>query len=58
MVLSGNPIGALVVMGIECSTFVAINKGSSKRDEFMPWGDTEQQSVTDANMGTSRCLGS
>ena len=54
MILAGCPEGALVVLGIECSSFVAINKGTHKRDWLMPFGDTTMPSVADANKGTSR----
>ena len=52
--LSGSPSGALVALGVECSTFVAINKGTSRRDAFNPWGDPSRPSVEQANKATSR----
>ena len=54
MILSGSVESALAMLGLECSTFVSINKGTHKRDELMPWGDMNMPSVMDANMGTSR----
>ena len=54
MVLAGKPEGALLLMGIECSTFVAISKGTHRRDALLPWGDELKPSVVDANVGTSR----
>ena len=54
MILSGDPEGALAVLGVECSIFVAINKGTHKRDELMPFGDCSMPSVIEANKGTSR----
>ena len=54
MILSGSTESALAMLGLECSTFVAINKGTHKRDELMPWGDESMPSVLDANRGTSR----
>ena len=57
MALAGSPLGAIAVMGIECSTFVSINKGTSKRDELNPMGDTDVDSVEEANMATSRQAG-
>ena len=54
MALSGNAQGALGILGIECSTFVSINRGTSKRDELFPWGNTSAPSVASANKATSR----
>ena len=54
MILSGSPKGALAIMGIECSTFVAINRGTSQRSQFMPYGNIHAPSVAAANMATSR----
>ena len=56
MILSGSAQGAIAILGIECSTFVGINKGSSKRSELLPWGDWEVDSVSDANEATSRTM--
>ena len=54
MALAGSPEGAIAVVGIECSTFVSMNKGTSKRDELNPLGDTNLPSVEQANMATTR----
>ena len=54
MILSGSFEGAIAVLGIECSTFVQMNRGTSKRSELLPWGDTTVDSVYEANMATSR----
>ena len=54
MALCGCDSGALAALGVECSTFVAINKGTSKRDMFNPWGDDSKPSVQQANQATSR----
>ena len=54
MALNGSKLGALVALGIECSTFVAINKGTSKRDAFNGWGNPLMPSVAAANKATSR----
>ncbi|CAE7814559.1 unnamed protein product [Symbiodinium sp. CCMP2592] len=56
MVLSGSVEGAIAVLGIECSTFVEVNRGSSKRSELLPWGDEEVSSVYEANQATSRTM--
>ena len=52
--LSGSPLGALAVLGVECSTFVPVNKGTSKRDELNPWGNVLAASVAAASRSTSR----
>ena len=52
--MNGNPAGAMAVLGIECSTFVSINRGTSWRDELNPWGNPGAPSVQAANMSTSR----
>ena len=54
MILAGNPEGALGALGIECGTYVSINRGTSKRSCFNGWGDTSMPSVAFANLGTSR----
>ena len=54
LALNGNPPGAMVVLGIECSTFVSINRGTSWRDDLNPWGNPGAPSVQAANMSTSR----
>ena len=54
MILSGSLEGAIAVLGVECSTFVHVNRGTSKRSELLPWGDTMVDSVYEANMATSR----
>ena len=56
MVLSGSPEKAIAVLGVECSTFVQINRGTSKRSEVLPWGDLEVESVSEANEATSRTM--
>ena len=57
MVLSGTESGAAAVLGVECSTFVAVNRGTSKRSEINPYGDPNVRSVAAANMSTSRRAG-
>ena len=54
MVLAGKPDRTLAVLGVECSTYVSINRGTSKRDELNPCGDTSVRSVRLANQATSR----
>ena len=54
MALCGCESGALAALGVECSTFVAINKGTSKRDMLNPYGDESKPSVQQANQATSR----
>ena len=54
MIMAGDARGALLMMGIECSTFVAINKGTHRRDALLPEGDTTKRSVQEANLATSR----
>ena len=49
-----NTVGATIVMGIECSTYVLINRGTSKRSHLLPMGNTAMPSVACANMFTSR----
>ena len=44
----------MAILGIECSTFVPVNKGTSKRDELNPWGNVLAPSVLAANMASSR----
>ena len=56
MILSGSFEGAIAVLGIECSTFVEVNRGCSKRSELLPWGDEEVDSVYEANQSTSRTM--
>ena len=55
MCLAGSPSTALAILGVECSTFVAINKGTSRRDELNPWGDPiRSPAAAAANKSTSR----
>ena len=55
MALSGDvDYGALAALGIECSTYVSINRGTSGRDALFPYGNTAHKSVRDANTATSR----
>ena len=54
MVLSGSLSGALAILGVECSTFVFMNQGRSKRTELNPWGGPAVDSVHEANQSTSR----
>ena len=54
MILSGSPAGAISMLGIECSTFVSMSRGSTKRDELNPWGNVSAPSVAAANKATSR----
>ena len=55
--LCGSPEGAIAVLGVECSTFVSINKGTNRRDAVNPWGNIAAPSVASANKSTSRYLG-
>ena len=46
---------ALLVLGVECSTFIFMNAGTSRRSVLMPMGDTAVRSVRNANKYASRC---
>ena len=56
MALNGSVDGALAMLGLECSTFVAINRGTSGRSEVVPLGRPNVPSVVSANQATSRLL--
>ena len=45
---------ALIVLGVECSTFVFINAGTSRRSALTPMGDSCRPSVSNANRYASR----
>lgn len=49
--------GALVLIGLLCSSFVAINRATNRRFPFSPLGDVQVRSVREGNSLTSRtCL--
>ena len=52
--LSGSPLGAMAILGTECSTFVPVNKVTEKRDELNPWGTVLAPLALAANMASSR----
>ena len=54
MMMCVDPAGAAIFLGIECSTFVLMNRGTSKRSAWLPMGDTSVKSVLRANSYTSR----
>ena len=54
MMMCVDPAGAAIFLGIECSTFVLMNRGTSKRSALLPMGDTSVKSVLRANSFTSR----
>ena len=45
---------AILVLGLCCSTYVAVNRGTSLRSEFLPTGNPTAPSVYKANKLTSR----
>ena len=45
---------AFIVLGVECSTFVFMNSGTSKRSWATPMGHTVRASVQAANQYASR----
>ena len=45
---------ALVCLGVECSTYVFMSNGTTRRTWLTPMGDTTRQSVLEANQFTSR----
>ncbi len=48
---------SLVVIGLLCSSFVAINRGTNRRFPFAPLGDERVAGVREGNCLTSRLLG-
>ena len=54
MVLCSHHDGALVLLGVECSTFVLVNRGTSKRSELLPMGFRLHPSVEGANKFAAR----
>ena len=55
MLLQAKYHDAILVLGICCSTYVAVNRGTSLRSEFIPMGNPTASSVYKANKLTSRC---
>ena len=49
--------GSLVLIGLLCSSFVAINRGTNRRFPFNPLGDTGVEGVRIGNLLTTRRLG-
>ena len=47
----------LVMLGICCSSWVSMNKGTSQRDWLTPMGDPSKPSVRQSNLMVSRCSG-
>lgn len=47
----------LVLIGLLCSSFVAINRGTNKRFPFDPLGDQRFEGVRTGNLLTTRTLG-
>ena len=45
---------ALICLGIECSTYVFMNAGTSRRSVLMPMGCSSRRTVAQANRFTSR----
>ena len=45
---------AVVMLGVECSTFIFMNAGTSRRNIITPMGDTAKRSVAQANQYASR----
>ncbi len=54
LILSGNDAGVIVTMGVLCSSWIAMNRGTSKRTWLNPHGDTTARSVILSNMLTAR----
>ena len=45
---------SLVAIGLECSTFVFMSSGTTRRSVLMPMGDTTRAKVVTANTYASR----
>ena len=54
MLLCGHPEGAVVCLGIECSTFVFMSSASTRRTCLTPMGNRTSSRVEGANKYTSR----
>ena len=55
--LNAKPGDAIVVIGVVCSSFVAVNAGTHKRNPLNPLGDTSIPAVRLGNELVSRSLG-
>ena len=53
-ILNGKWGDLLCVLGVVCSTWVAVNKGTSRRSEVLPMGDPSRPSVRESNLMVSR----
>lgn len=53
-ILNGKMDNFLCVVAMVCSTYVTINKGTSKRYPWSPEGDTSIRSVVDGNLMANR----
>ena len=49
-------LGFLVSMAIKCSSWVSVNRGTSRREDWFPEGNMLLASVKDANMMISRSV--
>lgn len=54
MLLHGHPEGMLTIWGVECSSWIALSRGSTRRSELCPMGDCRAPSVIKANLLMSR----
>ena len=45
----------IVVLGVQCSSWVSMNAGTSQRDWLVPMGYEEHESVRSSNLMVSRC---
>ena len=56
-ILQTDPSGFVVWLGVLCSTWSAVSRGSTLRNWLDPEGDTSKICVADGNVMVSRCLG-
>ena len=54
LILQGQPAAMLAVLAIVCSSWSAVNKGTSERDELIPLGANYKPSVRSANKMVAR----
>ena len=56
-ILQTDPAGFVVWLGVLCSTWSAVSRGSTLRNWLDAEGDTSKKCVADGNVMVSRCLG-
>ena len=57
LIMQSKPEDMILLLGICCSTYVAVNRGTNKRCIFLPRGNPVAMSVYRANKLTGRLLG-